>query len=97
MNKAKFSETGYSSNILDIPANKDERVLAHILATKFHIEMAIESWLEVRLNPTMKDLVINRPVAKKKRRKQQKKEESMVEADESVGENMLALCKFPRG
>jgi hypothetical protein len=43
--------------------------------------------LEVRLNPIIKDLVINRPAAKKKRSKQHKKEESTVEATESVGEN----------
>jgi hypothetical protein len=87
MDKAKSSETGYSGNMLDFPANKEERVLAHILATKFHTEPAIDSRLEVRLNPTMKDLVINRPAAKKKRSKRQKKEESTAEAAESVGEN----------
>jgi hypothetical protein len=87
MDKAKSSETGYSSNMLGFPANKEERVLAHILATKFHTEPAIDSWLEVRLNPTMKDLVINRPAAKKKRSKRHKKEESTAEAAESVGEN----------
>jgi hypothetical protein len=87
MDKAKSNETGYSGNMLDFPANKEERVLAHILATKFHTEMAIDSQLEVRLNPTMKDLVINRPAAKKKRSKRQKKEESIAETVESVGEN----------
>jgi hypothetical protein len=87
MDKAKSSETSYSSNRLDFPANKEERVLAHILANKFHTEPTIDSRLEVKLNPTMKDLVINRPVAKKKRSKRQKKEESMAEADKSVGEN----------
>jgi hypothetical protein len=69
MDKAKSSETSYSGNMLDCPTNKEERVLAHILATKFHIEPAIASQLEVRLNPTMKDLVINRLAAKKKRSK----------------------------
>ena len=62
-------------------------VLAHILATKFHIESAIESQLEVRMNPTMKDLFINRPTTKKKRSKRYKKEEYMAEAAKSVGEN----------
>jgi hypothetical protein len=57
MDKAKSSETGYSSNMLDFPANKDERVLAHILATKFHTEIAIDSQLQVKLNPTMKDFI----------------------------------------
>jgi hypothetical protein len=87
MDKAKLSETSHSGNMLDFPANKEERILVHILATKFHIEPAIDSRLEVRINPTMKDLVITRPTTKKKRRKQQKKEESMAEMAKSVGEN----------
>jgi hypothetical protein len=74
MDKDKSSETGYSSNMLDFPANKEERVLGHILANKFHTEPTIDSRLEVKMNPTMKDLVINKPVAKKKRSKQKKKE-----------------------
>ena len=86
MDKAKSSETGYSSNMLGFLAN-EERVPAHLLENKFHTELVIESWLEVRLNPTIKDLVINRPAINKKRSKQHKKEESMVEAAESVGEN----------
>jgi hypothetical protein len=56
--------------MLDFPVNKEERVLAHILVTKFHTDPAIDSQLEVRLNPTMKYLVINRSDAKKKRSKQ---------------------------
>ena len=87
MDKDKLSEIGYSSNMLGFPANKEERVLAHILATKFHTEPTIDSRLEVRINPTMKDLVINRPNTKKKMSKRHKKEESTVEAVESVGEN----------
>jgi hypothetical protein len=86
MDKAKSSETGYSGNMLDFPANKEERVVAHILATKFHTEPATDSTLEARLNPIMKDLVINRPAAKKKRSKRQKKE-TTAETAESVGEN----------
>jgi hypothetical protein len=87
MDKAKSSETGYSSNMLGFCANKEERVLVHLLETKFHIELIIEFRLEVRLNPTIKDLVINRLVTKKKRSKRHKKEESTVEVAESVGEN----------
>jgi hypothetical protein len=87
MDKAKSSETGYSCNMLDFPTNKEERVLAHILATKFHIESVKDSQLEVRLNPTMKYLVINRTIAKKKRSKHHKKEESTAKTTESVGEN----------
>jgi hypothetical protein len=89
MEKAKSSEIGYSSNMLGFPANKEERVLTHLLATKFHIEPVIYSLLEVRLNPIIKDLVINRPAAKKKMSKRNKKEESTIEAAESVGENQL--------
>ena len=89
MDKAKSNEIGYSSNMLDFLGSKEERVLVRILETKFHTEPAIDSRLEVRLNPTMKYLVINRPDAKKKRSKQHKKEESMVKAAESVGENKL--------
>jgi hypothetical protein len=43
MDKAKSSETSYSSNMLGFPENKEERVLAHILATKFHIDPVIDS------------------------------------------------------
>jgi hypothetical protein len=67
MEKSKSSETGYLSNMLGFPANKEERVLAHILETKFHTDSVIDLRLEVRMNPTIKDLVINRPAAKKKR------------------------------
>jgi hypothetical protein len=87
MDKAKSSETSYSSNMLGFPTNKEERVLAHILATKFHTDPVIGSRLEVRMNPTIMDLVINRPAAKKKRSKRHKKEESTIEAAKSVGEN----------
>jgi hypothetical protein len=87
MDKAKSSETGYSRNMLGFLANKEERVIAHILATKFHTKPVIDSRLEVRLNPTIKDLVINRPTSKKKRSKRHKKEEYTAEATESVGEN----------
>jgi hypothetical protein len=86
MDKAKSSETGYSGNMLEIFANKEERVLIHILVTKFHKDPTIDSQLEVRPNPTMKDLVINRLAAKKKRSKWKKKE-SIAEIVESVGEN----------
>jgi hypothetical protein len=43
MDKAKSSETGYSSNMLGFPANKEERVLAHILESNFQIESVIDS------------------------------------------------------
>jgi hypothetical protein len=87
MDKAKSSETGYSSNMLSFRANKEERVLVHLLETKFHTKMVIDSRLEVKMNPIIKDLVINRPNTRKKRSKRHKKEEFTVEATKSVGEN----------
>jgi hypothetical protein len=78
MDKDKSSETDYSSNMLGFLANKEERVLVHLIATKFHTNSVIDSRLEVRLNPIIKDLVINMPVAKKKRIKRHKKEEYTV-------------------
>jgi hypothetical protein len=86
MDKDKSNDIDYSGNMLDFPVNKVERVVAHILATKFCTEPAINSTLEAKMNPIMKDLVINRPVAKKKRSKRQK-EESTAEMAESVREN----------
>jgi hypothetical protein len=91
MDKDKSSETGYSSNMLDFPVNKEERVIVHILATKFHTEPATNSWLESKLNATIKYLVINRPDAKNKSSKRHKKEESTAEEDGSVGENQPVL------
>jgi hypothetical protein len=87
MDKAKSSETGYSGNMLDFPANKEERVLAHILATKFHTELAIDSWLEVRLNPTMKDLVINSQPLRRKGASGRGRRNPRLRQAESVGEN----------
>jgi hypothetical protein len=89
MDRAKSNEIGYSSNMIDFPANKEERVIVHIPVTRFHRESAIDSQLEVRLNHTMKDLFINRTTANKKRSKGQKREESTAETTESVGENQL--------
>jgi hypothetical protein len=87
MDKAKSSETGSLSNMLGFSMNKEERVLAHLLETKFHTELAIDSRLEVRLNITIKDLVINRLSAKKKSSKRHKKDKSTIKAAKSVGEN----------
>jgi hypothetical protein len=86
MDKAISSETGHSSNMADLPTSKKERVIARILATKFHTEPATDSGLEVRLNPIMRDLIINRRAVKKKQSKRQKKE-TIAETAESVGEN----------
>jgi hypothetical protein len=42
MDKATSSETGYSGNMVDFPTSKKERIIAHILVTKFHTEPAIK-------------------------------------------------------
>jgi hypothetical protein len=86
MDQAISGETGHSSNMEDLPTSRKERVIVHILATKFHTEPATDSGLEVKLNPIMRDLVINRRAVKKKRSKRQKKE-TVAETTESVGEN----------
>jgi hypothetical protein len=70
----------------DLPTSSKEWAIACILATKFHTEPVIDSRLEVRINPILKDMVINRRVVKKKRTKRQKRE-VIVETTESVGEN----------
>jgi hypothetical protein len=59
MDQATSSEIGYSCNVASLPTSSKEREIACILATKFHIEPVIDSGLEVRLNPIIKDLVIN--------------------------------------
>ena len=60
MDKAISSETGHSGNMEYLPMSKKERVIACILVTKFHTEPATDSKLEVRINPVMRDLVINK-------------------------------------
>jgi hypothetical protein len=61
--------------------------------TKFHTEPETETELGVRLNPVIRDLVINEhidntyhPATKKKRRKR-RKSEAKTEMIKSVGEN----------
>jgi hypothetical protein len=53
------SVTGFSSNMASLSTNKKERSIAQILATKFHTDPATEPELKVRLNPVMRDLIIN--------------------------------------
>jgi hypothetical protein len=86
MDQAIPGETGHSGNVADLPTSRKEREIARILETKFHTEPATDSGLEVKLNPIMKDLIINRRVVKKKQTKRQKKE-IIAETAESVGEN----------
>jgi hypothetical protein len=88
MDQAISGETDHSGNMEDLPTSRKEREIARILETKFHTEPATESGLEVKLNPIMRDLIINRRVVKKKWSKRQKKE-TIAEMVESVGENQL--------
>jgi nitrogenase subunit NifH len=88
-NQAISSQTGHSSNMAGLSTSKKEREIARILATKFHTETAIELGLEVKINPIMKDLIINRPTVKKKWNKWQKTE-NMAETAESIEENQSA-------
>jgi hypothetical protein len=55
------SEPGFSTNVTNLSLKKKEKLVARILATKFHTESVEESEMdkEVRLNPIMKDLIIN--------------------------------------
>jgi hypothetical protein len=41
-NQSISSETGHSSNREGLSTSKKERAIAHILATKFHMEPAID-------------------------------------------------------
>jgi hypothetical protein len=86
MDKAISSETGSSGNMIYLPTGKEDKVIAHIIPTKFHTEPSTNSKMEVRLNPIMGDLVINMGVFKKKQIKRKKKE-TIAETTESVGED----------
>ena len=59
--QAASSEPGYSNNMTNLSVKKKEKLVARILATKFHTKPTEEpgSDKEVRLNPIMKDLIIN--------------------------------------
>jgi hypothetical protein len=72
-NKKISSVTGFSNNMASLSMSKKERSIAQILATKFHTEHVTELELEVRLNPSMRDLIINRHVEEPYRRAVKKK------------------------
>jgi hypothetical protein len=50
---------GFSTNVPVLSISKKERWVTQILATKFHTEPITEIELWVRLNPLMRDLIIN--------------------------------------
>jgi hypothetical protein len=60
MDQAISGETSHSGNMADLPMSGKEKAIARILETKFHTEPATYSGSEVKLNPIMKDLIINR-------------------------------------
>ena len=85
--------TGFSAKVPGRSISKNERWVLQMLATKFHIEPETETESGVKLNPVMRDLVINEhanntchPTAKKKRSKR-RKSEAKTEMIESIGEN----------
>jgi hypothetical protein len=59
--RAAFSEPGFSTNMTNSSLKKREKLVARILATKFYTKPSGEPGAdkEVRLNPVMKDLIIN--------------------------------------
>jgi hypothetical protein len=93
--QAAPSEPGFSTNMVNSSVNKKERLVAQILATKFHTDPATEPEAdkEIRLNPIIRDLIINgyadghyKRAVKRKWSKRQKTG-NRAEAVESVGEN----------
>jgi hypothetical protein len=56
-----FNKLGYSNNLTKLSMKKKEKLVVQILATKFHTKSVDEpgSGEEIRLNPIMKDLIIN--------------------------------------
>jgi hypothetical protein len=55
------SELGYSNNMTNLSVKKKENLVTRILAMKFHTKPSKEPGAdkEVKLNPIMKDLIIN--------------------------------------
>jgi hypothetical protein len=85
--------TRFSAKVPARSISKNERWVLQMLETKFHTEPKTETDSGVKLNPIMKDLVINEhadntyhPAAKKKRRKR-RKSKAKTEMVESIGEN----------
>jgi hypothetical protein len=75
--------TRFSTKVPGRSISKNERWLLQMLATKFHTKPETETDSGVKLNPFMRDLVINEhadntfhPAAKKKRIKMRKSEAS---------------------
>jgi hypothetical protein len=54
--------TGFSTNVPSRSISKNERWVLQILTTKFHTEPETKTESGVKLNPVMRDLVINEHV-----------------------------------
>jgi hypothetical protein len=63
-----FSEARFSTNMENPSMSKKEKSITWILATKFHTNPATEPKSEVRLNPIMRDLIINGHVDRRYKR-----------------------------
>jgi hypothetical protein len=92
---AGFSKSGSSKNMTELSNKKIERHAAQILTTKSHEKYVDEPRLdeEIRMNPIMKDLIINRYVDEYNtqvgvsKRKKQRKEEAKAGTIKSIEEN----------
>jgi len=58
-NRTISSIIGFSTNMSSLSMSKRERLVAQILAIKFHTESTTEPKSGVILNPFMRDLIIN--------------------------------------
>jgi hypothetical protein len=94
-NQVVFNEPRFSTNMKNLSLKKKEKMVAWILAMKFHTKSTeeIEIDKEVRLNPIMKDLIIKRYTdehhTQAVKRKQIKLQKTEVRAKvvERIGEN----------
>jgi hypothetical protein len=59
--KVALNESGFSTNMTNLSTKKKEKLVAQILAKKFYTKPSGEPGAneEVKLNPIMKDLIIN--------------------------------------
>jgi hypothetical protein len=63
-NQIVSSTIGFSTNMSSLSINKGERLVAQILATKFHTKPVTEPGSGIILNPVMRDLIINKHMEK---------------------------------
>jgi hypothetical protein len=77
--KQYLVKQGFSTNMASSSMSKKEKTIAQILATKFHTDPATEPESEVRLNPVMRDLIINGHMDKLYKRAVKKKQEQTTE------------------